>query len=550
MSERDRAYDPDDERLDTDFESFDEQRQRSRMARELKIGLAVIFVLVVVLGVVLYNRLSPAKESEAASSEAPSESPDETPEDDPAAAEPEVSPGTWNPTIVPAIAGSEAPSQAAPLPSLDPGNALVGDGQVSEDSLESTTPLSLPSLAPKLMSVELGDRYAGYGGAEQAGAAPAAGQGERSAGVDPRQGVQTAEARPGSALASGPEDAQPPASSVSDPGFTRLPGNQVNVAPPAGAAEVSQSDAASTPEPNPLRTLSSPLEPIEQQAVTSSPDAATRLVQPSEAFRGDASQAPTSVAEVNPSSRYGEATAQPWDTTQQAHVSGSRSPQTSSLRAQQSDTTSVAGPSSQQWAPGANAALGDPVRPSLPSRDPNPGVTGQRDLAASASRPKGTYLVQPNDNYWRISEKVYGTASYFKALAHHNRAKIANDLELQPGDVVMVPDASELYEAYPDLCPKPANLEAARRRALAAGRPAPLGAGRVYVVQEGDNLFDIARYELGKPTRWTEIVDLNREVLGPNLQDLNYLIPGMKLILPQNQPAGELSRRPGSLYQR
>jgi nucleoid-associated protein YgaU len=387
------------------------------------------------------------------------------------------------------------------------------------------------------MSVELGDRYAGYGGAEQAG-------------VDPRQGGQTPEARPGSSLASGREDAQPLASSVSDPSFTSLPGSRVNGAPPPGVAEVSQSDAASTQEPNPLRTLSSPAEPIGQQEMAPSQDAATRLVQPGEAFRGDGRQAPTSVSEADPSSRYQQATAQPWDTTQQGRVSASSSPQTSSLRAQQSDTASLAGPGGQQWAPGANAVPGDPVRPSLPSQDATLGVTGQRDLGASASRSNGTYLVQPNDNYWRISEKVYGTGTYYKALAHHNRAKIPNDHELHPGDVVMAPDASELHKAYPDLCPTPTHLEAAQRRALAAGRPAPLGAGRVYVVQEGDNLFDIARYELGKPTRWTEIVDLNREVLGPSLQDLNYLTPGMKLLLPQDRPAGELSRRPGSLYQR
>jgi nucleoid-associated protein YgaU len=159
-------------------------------------------------------------------------------------------------------------------------------------------------------------------------------------------------------------------------------------------------------------------------------------------------------------------------------------------------------------------------------------------------------VVQPNDNYWAISQKLYGTGAYFKALAHHNRAKIPNEHDLQLGDVVMAPDASDLHKAYPDLCPKPAHREAARRRSLAGGTQTPIGLGRVYMVQEGDNLFDIARHELGKATRWTEIVDLNREVLGASLEDLNYLTPGMKLILPQDRSAGELTRRPGSLYQR
>ena len=81
MSKRSQAEDPADERLDTDFESFDEEEntQRSRMARELKIGLVAIFALVVVLSVVLYNRLSPAKEGPAASAEVKSEEPPEAP---------------------------------------------------------------------------------------------------------------------------------------------------------------------------------------------------------------------------------------------------------------------------------------------------------------------------------------------------------------------------------------------------------------------------------------------------------------------------------------
>jgi nucleoid-associated protein YgaU len=53
--------------------------------------------------------------------------------------------------------------------------------------------------------------------------------------------------------------------------------------------------------------------------------------------------------------------------------------------------------------------------------------------------------------------------------------------------------------------------------------------GRIYVVEEGDTLFDIARYELGKASRWAEIYDLNRHQLG---SDYNYIAPGTKLVLP------------------
>ena len=51
----------------------------------------------------------------------------------------------------------------------------------------------------------------------------------------------------------------------------------------------------------------------------------------------------------------------------------------------------------------------------------------------------------------------------------------------------------------------------------------------LHAVNEGDTLFTIARYELGKATRWAEIYDLNREALG---EDFDYLRPGMELVMP------------------
>jgi nucleoid-associated protein YgaU len=54
-------------------------------------------------------------------------------------------------------------------------------------------------------------------------------------------------------------------------------------------------------------------------------------------------------------------------------------------------------------------------------------------------------------------------------------------------------------------------------------------AGRTYTVAEGESLFDIARAELGKASRWAEIYDLNVDVLD---KDLDSLTPGTKIVLP------------------
>jgi nucleoid-associated protein YgaU len=53
--------------------------------------------------------------------------------------------------------------------------------------------------------------------------------------------------------------------------------------------------------------------------------------------------------------------------------------------------------------------------------------------------------------------------------------------------------------------------------------------GRVYIVEEGDSLSDIARRELGNSARAGEIQALNREVLGSTA----FLRPGLELILPR-----------------
>ena len=57
----------------------------------------------------------------------------------------------------------------------------------------------------------------------------------------------------------------------------------------------------------------------------------------------------------------------------------------------------------------------------------------------------------------------------------------------------------------------------------------------VYTVREGETLFDIARDQLGKASRWEEIYDLNQDELG---ETFNRLKPGMKLILPEVDAGG------------
>ena len=191
------------------------------------------------------------------------------------------------------------------------------------------------------------------------------------------------------------------------------------------------------------------------------------------------------------------------------------------------------------------------------------GFTTSRDAVAATNGlrrlPDGTYKVQPNDSYWNISERAFGTGSYFKALAEHNRGKIPRDDRLQAGTTISVPSIAELEKAYPDLCPKPNHRRPALANMAPAGTPglsmvSQTSGRRTYVVAEGDTLFDIAKFELGKQSRWGELYELNREILGDHY---DYLVPGTVLTLPAGEPANtnrnhnnNLTNRPDSIYRR
>lgn len=153
----------------------------------------------------------------------------------------------------------------------------------------------------------------------------------------------------------------------------------------------------------------------------------------------------------------------------------------------------------------------------------------------------GKYSAQPNDNFYTISKKVYGSGAYYKALARFNADKYPTANQIRIGDVVQTPPVGTLEGRYPEMCPKPEHRDAAKRRSEAlAGRS--LAGRRVYVVQEGDNLFDIARFELGARAKVADLIALNRDVLG---DQINYLTPGMRLVLPETNDGGsKVTQRP------
>jgi len=151
------------------------------------------------------------------------------------------------------------------------------------------------------------------------------------------------------------------------------------------------------------------------------------------------------------------------------------------------------------------------------------------DASAPAARPDSCVVVA-NDTYWSISQRVYGTPVFFQALAKYNEGRIQNPKQLRPGMTVMTPPASELTTRFPKLI---------SGRGVAAGGDEAESFGRAgflldenrtpaYRVGDGDTLGKIAQAHLGRASRWVQIYNLNRELI----PDAKSLKPGTVLRLP------------------
>lgn len=179
--------------------------------------------------------------------------------------------------------------------------------------------------------------------------------------------------------------------------------------------------------------------------------------------------------------------------------------------------------SEPRTAPAASLPRERAPQRSLPAASPPSAVPSNFDRSGES------YTIEPNDNYWRISQKLYGTGAFFKALFEHNRQDYPRADRLRPGDLISAPSIEVLERTYPDLCPRPQHRQVEQKMMRAvSGRKLPRG-GAVYVVEEGDTLFDIAKYELGQASRWGELYELNRDLLG---EQGDHLKPGMELVLP------------------
>jgi len=429
------------------------------MGKEAKIGLAVIFVLLVVFAAALYKRFASGHSGPADAS-----------------------------------AAAEADSQQQSLPPDSPNGSEL-----------------FPPAAPKIVAAKSGS-----------GNLPETSKvdylSDWSVASDEKDSPQTA----GAAASTPPSFMPKLVDAAPSPDPANVPGGEppryADFAPPSGAiADPAAAQLAQRPGPFTANVLSEPVRST-NPAASADPFNSQNQGNPLRDSSG-AAPMPGGYGQGGPANPY--SAANPYQTP------GYRSPSHSTYRT----PSESAGAAGRYQVPGGynGGGLNQPL-----------GVAQPRSA-------DGSYVVEPNDNYWTISERVYGTGAYFRALAEHNRKNVPEADQLLPGEKISAPTVAELEKNYRDLCPKPEHREVAQQHIATVSAVSPLGGGRVYVVQEGDTLFDIARFELGKASRWAEVFQLNRHVLG---DQYDYLTPGMQLLLPSDRPAETLAERPGAALQR
>jgi len=151
------------------------------------------------------------------------------------------------------------------------------------------------------------------------------------------------------------------------------------------------------------------------------------------------------------------------------------------------------------------------------------------------------YVVQPQDNFWTISRKKYGTSRYFQALAELNKSRIPDPSRMRPGMKVSTPPAELLEERYSQYLPPGTKVQVAAAEEDAKSTPTgffvkPDGTA-TYRTGEHDTLSDIAARHLGRSSRWIQIYEMNRD----KLSSPNQLKVGIELTLPGDASSVGLS---------
>ena len=161
---------------------------------------------------------------------------------------------------------------------------------------------------------------------------------------------------------------------------------------------------------------------------------------------------------------------------------------------------------------------GSRLAPVTPPAGPTGGLTG--GLTGLGGSGLGTtYTVKAGDSFSKISATAYGSPNYWAKIAAANPN--VNSSKLRVGQVLAMPPESEVKGS--------AGAAVPARTEGVSGSVLVKDPTREYRVVSGDSLHKISQRLYGSASRWEEIYELNKDVIGSSPTKLKL---GMVLRLP------------------
>ena len=175
-------------------------------------------------------------------------------------------------------------------------------------------------------------------------------------------------------------------------------------------------------------------------------------------------------------------------------------------------------------APGSSTDPIRPVQPFDPVRAASPPASGtyltespnEFTLDSGAVRnldgqPQARiHVVDVGENFWTISRKYYKTGRFNQALNAYNSARIPDARKMRPKMKVMIPSIETLQAKYPKLCPRVPGTATS----VGQGRPGffvDRDGNPAYRAGASDTLGSVAQQHLGRASRWIQIYKLNQD---------------------------------------
>ena len=171
----------------------------------------------------------------------------------------------------------------------------------------------------------------------------------------------------------------------------------------------------------------------------------------------------------------------------------------------------------------------------------NPGSGAGAGAAPVPMAPVRQYKAEPGDSLSKMASKLLGSAvkANQEAIIRANPSLQQNPNKIVAGRTYVIPSAPAAEAAA--AAPAPAAPQSPDQGTIAqTPAPAPSPAGdnfTWYTVKENDNLWKIASEQLGSGNAWTQIRDLNPDVL----KGSDRVNPNMRIRLPKQQPVASAS---------